>query len=112
MFGREDGDAPPVDLAAERRNGEFILAQRALIRAAATCRMAGWRWRRSRWPRRRAWASCWTWQAPATLFGEDQARYLVACRNEDAARLVAAGAEAGVPVQVVGRFGGAEVTLG
>ena len=57
MFGREDGDAPPVDLAAERRNGEFVLAQpRRGSGRRATCRMAGWRWRRSRWPRPQGWA--------------------------------------------------------
>ena len=33
-FGIEAGDAPPVDLAAERRNGEFLRANRKLIRAA------------------------------------------------------------------------------
>ena len=27
IVGREDGAPPPVDLAAERRNGEFVLAQ-------------------------------------------------------------------------------------
>ena len=31
---RGEGDAPPVDLAAERRNGEFLLANRAHVRAA------------------------------------------------------------------------------
>ena len=34
-FGREEGDAPPVDLAAERRNGEFLLANRKRIAAAS-----------------------------------------------------------------------------
>src|SRR3546814_4516917 len=36
IHGREDGAPPPVDLAAERRNGEFV---RGLIRsgAVATC---------------------------------------------------------------------------
>ncbi len=33
-FGREEGDAPPVDLAAERLHGEFLRANRALLRAA------------------------------------------------------------------------------
>ena len=33
-FGIEAGDAPPVDLAAERRHGEFVRANRKLVRAA------------------------------------------------------------------------------
>jgi phosphoribosylformylglycinamidine synthase subunit PurL len=33
-FGRAEGDAPPVDLEAERRNGDFLLANRALVTAA------------------------------------------------------------------------------
>jgi phosphoribosylformylglycinamidine synthase len=44
------------------------------------------------------------------LFGEDQARYLVACAKPDA--LIAAGKAAGVPVAVVGQFGGSDVVFG
>jgi len=64
VFNREDGDAPHVDLEAERRNGEFIRDNRALISActdlsdgglalAAICLMAVWLWRPSKWPRPR-----------------------------------------------------------
>ena len=45
-----------------------------------------------------------------TLFGEDQARYLIATSSADA--LLAAGKAAGVPVAVVGRFGGETVSFG
>ena len=52
--GREAGPPPPVDLAAERRNGDFVRAMIAadLSPPATICRMAGfssrsprWRWR-------------------------------------------------------------------
>jgi phosphoribosylformylglycinamidine synthase len=46
------------------------------------------------------------------LFGEDQARYLVAASQTQAAALIAAGVAAGVPVARVGSFGGADVRLG
>ena len=46
------------------------------------------------------------------LFGEDQARYLVACAPAEADKLVAAGKAAGVPVAVVGSFGGDAVAFG
>ncbi|KJZ29946.1 hypothetical protein TW83_17320, partial [Paracoccus sp. S4493] len=48
----------------------------------------------------------------AHLFGEDQARYLVACRPDAAEALTAAAQAAGVPIATVGRFGGDSVTLG
>ncbi|MEQ3630811.1 MAG: AIR synthase-related protein, partial [Sulfitobacter sp.] len=48
----------------------------------------------------------------ATLFGEDQARYLVACTAEAAEALIAAGKEAGVPVAQVGAFGGEKISFG
>ena len=48
----------------------------------------------------------------AFLFGEDQARYLVAVRQADLAALTAAAKAAGVPLALVGQFGGESVTLG
>jgi phosphoribosylformylglycinamidine synthase subunit PurL len=44
------------------------------------------------------------------LFGEDQARYLLAIRAEDLAAVMAAAG--GVKVAQVGRFGGDKVTFG
>jgi len=48
----------------------------------------------------------------ASLFGEDQARYLLACPFDAAEALMTAAAKAGVPLRTVGRFGGDTVTLG
>ncbi len=48
----------------------------------------------------------------AQLFGEDQARYLVACTAEAAEQLTDAARKAGVPVAVIGRFGGDKITMG
>ena len=54
----------------------------------------------------------------ATLFGEDQGRYLVACNFDTAEYLMAEAAKAGVPIRSVGafkgdklRFGGSEAAL-
>jgi phosphoribosylformylglycinamidine synthase len=47
-----------------------------------------------------------------TLFGEDQARYLIACNFDQAEALMGAAHAAGVSVQSVGRFTGSEVVLG
>jgi phosphoribosylformylglycinamidine synthase len=51
-------------------------------------------------------------ESTAALFGEDQARYLVACSADQAKALRAEGLKAGVPVAAVGRFGGTEIRLG
>jgi len=111
IAGREEGAPPPVDLAAERRNGEFVLG---LILAAkvsavhdlsdgglavALAEMAikgGIGAKLAALP-----------GAPhAAFFGEDQARYVVTSRKGDTAALSAAAKAAGVPVQIIGETGG------
>jgi phosphoribosylformylglycinamidine synthase len=111
-FGREEGDAPAVDLEAERRNGHFLLGNRALVRAATDLSDGGL-----------ALAAFEMALAAGTgvtidtadigqLFGEDQARYLVACPFDAAEALMVAAGKAGVPVTLVGRFGGDDVRFG
>jgi phosphoribosylformylglycinamidine synthase len=110
LWGRSDGDAPPVDLAAERRHGEFILANRRLIRACADLSDGGLALAAFEMA---TGAGIGLVLEPASLealFGEDQARYLCACA--DPAPLLAAAAAAGIPAAVVGRFGGDRVRLG
>ena len=46
------------------------------------------------------------------LFGEDQARYLLAVSQLDLAALVAAAKSAGAVVALVGQFGGTQMSLG
>ncbi len=48
----------------------------------------------------------------ASLFGEDQGRYLLACTFDGAEALMTRAGRAGVPIRHVGRFGGDAVTLG
>jgi phosphoribosylformylglycinamidine synthase len=112
MFGREEGDAPPVDLAAERRNGEFLLANRSLLRAATDLSDGGLALAAFEMAEVAGLGVALDAEGTGALFGEDQARYLVACSADQARALGAAGLAAGVPVAVVGRFGGAVVRLG
>jgi len=44
-------------------------------------------------------------------FGEDQARYLLAARSEQVDGILRAAAEDGIPVRMLGRFGGRELQL-
>jgi phosphoribosylformylglycinamidine synthase len=109
--GRDDGAPPPVDLDAERRNGDFVrgliahgvartvhdLADGGLLVAAAEMSLASdvgltLVARGSDLP------------IHAVLFGEDQARYLIAA--DDAQAIAAAARAAGVPCFPVGRAGG------
>ena len=115
-LGREEGAPPPVDLAAERRNGEFVLAailagrlsavqdlsDGGLALALAEMAMAGGKGARIETVE----------GAPhAYFFGEDQGRYVVAAAPAEADALVADAARAGVPIARIGVVAGAELTL-
>jgi phosphoribosylformylglycinamidine synthase len=118
LWGREEGDAPPVDLAAERAAGELVLAGRAaglvtaahdlsdggLAVAAAEMALAG-----SLGIEVFADPEL---DAAGWFFGEDQGRYLVATTPDDADRLLVMAVEARVPLQVVGQVGGSAIRLG
>jgi len=111
---------PPVDLQAERRNGDFVRAQilagkvsachdvsdGGLAVAVAEMALAGGVGAEiappADWDRRRV--ADW-------LFGEDQARYLLACADADAAPILAAAKKAKVPAQVIGATGGKQISV-
>ncbi|MFP5480857.1 MAG: phosphoribosylformylglycinamidine synthase subunit PurL [Alphaproteobacteria bacterium] len=111
-FGIEAGDAPPVDLAAERAHGAFIRANRGLIRACSDLSDGGLALAAFEMAEGAGVGVALDSGETAVLFGEDQARYLVAASSADAEALIAAGKAAGVPVAVVGRFGGDSVAFG
>jgi phosphoribosylformylglycinamidine synthase len=113
IFGSEEGAPPPVDLAAERSNGDFVRAEIAagrvaachdvsdggLLVAVAEMAMAGGIGATLGCPERSDF-----------LFGEDQARYVLATTQPDA--VLANAKSAGVPVLTLGRVGGDQLTLG
>ncbi|MCJ8139084.1 phosphoribosylformylglycinamidine synthase subunit PurL [Falsirhodobacter halotolerans] len=111
-MGIEDGDAPPVDLAVERRNGEFLRANRARLKAATDLSDGGLALAAFEMAEGARLGLTLTAGDIPTLFGEDQARYLVAIAPSDLAALTAAADAAGVPVAQVGSFGGQSVRLG
>ncbi len=116
IHGREEGAPPPVDLAVERRNGDFVrgeilgghvaachdLSDGGLLVGLAEMCLAGGTGATIKLP-----AGV---PAPhAFLYGEDQARYLVA--TDDGNALVAAAAAAGVPATVLGYAGGPSLVV-
>jgi len=112
LLGREEGDAPPVDLAAEKANGAFLLANRALINAATDLSDGGLALAAFEMAEAANLGLTLDSHDPAFLFGEDQARYLVACTFDAAEALMTAAAQAHVPIATAGRFGGDTVQLG
>ena len=111
-FGLELGDAPPVDLAAERLHGEFVLANRKALRACCDLSDGGLALAAFEMAEAAGLGVTLTAGDIPTLYGEDQARYLLACAPVQASKLLARAAEAGVPAARVGRFGGNAVRLG
>ncbi len=113
---REEGAPPPVDLAAEKRNGDFV---RALIRdgiatavhdvsdgglAVALAEMAMASGIGARVEAAGAAHAFW--------FGEDQARYVVTVPATRADEIAARAAAAHVPVTRLGTTDGEALTLG
>ena len=111
-FGIEAGDAPPVNLAAERKHGEFLRANRALITAATDLADGGLALAAFEMAEAAGLGLCLDPADIPTLYGEDQARYLVACSTAQALKLEAVATAAGVPLARVGNFGGTTVRLG
>jgi phosphoribosylformylglycinamidine synthase subunit PurL len=112
IVGREEGAPPPVDLAAERRNGDFVrgeilsgavaashdVSDGGLLVAIAEMALEG-----------DTGVALEPGGDAAFWFGEDQARYVLA--TADASGLLARAREAGVPARRIGASGGASLTL-
>jgi phosphoribosylformylglycinamidine synthase len=115
IAAREDGAPPPVDLEAEKRNGDYV---RQLIRtrrvravhdlsdgglAIAACEMAfgsnvGVQLDAARDMPAHAW-----------LFGEDQGRYLLSVEEYSVNPVVSTAKSKGITAQVVGKVGGGRI---
>jgi phosphoribosylformylglycinamidine synthase subunit PurL len=119
LVHRDDGAPPPVDLAAERRTGEFVLDHIAAgrIRACHDLSDGGLAVAAAEMCIASATGAELTVAADVTSvsgwwFGEDQGRYLTAVREADTPHLLAAADVAGVLARVVGRTGGDALILG
>ena len=116
ICGREEGAPPPVDLAAERRHGDFVraligdglvtavhdISDGGLLVALAEMAMAS-----------RLGAVL---EAPADIpahafwFGEDQARYVITAKDAD--RVMQLANTAAVPIMRLGATGGRVLAFG
>jgi phosphoribosylformylglycinamidine synthase len=118
VHGREEGPPPAVDLAHEKKVGDFV---RALIREGATtavhdCSDGGLAVALAEMAMASGIGA--TIDAPggispiSAFFGEDQGRYVVAVKDGSAEYILERAEKAGVPVQRIGITGGAELKLG
>jgi phosphoribosylformylglycinamidine synthase len=118
VLGREEGAPPPVDLAIEKRNGDFVrslinsgiatavhdLSDGGLLVALAEMAMG-------------SGIGVALKAAPSNLpahafwFGEDQARYLLTVKPADLPKVEAAAGKAGVPLRHLGTTAGRQLTL-
>ena len=115
ICGREDGAPPPVDLAAERRHGDFVraligeglvtavhdISDGGLLIALAEMAMASGIGAVVEAPSQPPAHAFW--------FGEDQARYVVTAKNADAVAQRAKAAA--VPLVRLGTTGGAVLAV-
>jgi phosphoribosylformylglycinamidine synthase len=113
LHGREEGAPPPVDLAAERKHGEFVrdliaagavtachdVSDGGLLVALTEMALAG------------GYGCTLSAMGDAAFwFGEDQARYVVTAKAADAVRQKAKAA--GIDIAVLGQTGGDAIALG
>ncbi|MEO1452349.1 MAG: phosphoribosylformylglycinamidine synthase subunit PurL [Pseudomonadota bacterium] len=111
-FGREDGDAPAVDLTTERAHGDFIRDNAEWIDVCTDIADGGLALAAFELAEAADVGVTLDTADTAELFGEDQGRYLIACSFDKAEALMVAAGQAGVPISFVGRFGGTDVTFG
>ena len=111
-LNRRGGDAPVVDLEVERRHGEFMLANRALITACTDLSDGGLALAAFTLAEAYGLGVTLDVTGTAALFGEDQGRYLIACTFDAAESLMVAAGQADVPLAMVGQFGGEFVKFG
>jgi phosphoribosylformylglycinamidine synthase len=116
LLGREEGAPPPVDLAHERKVGDFVrglihagsitachdVSDGGLMIALTEMAMAsgiGFE------------ITCDPGPRHAYLFGEDQGRYIVTVKENDVPSVTGAAEAAGVPVRVLGYTNGGTVIV-
>jgi phosphoribosylformylglycinamidine synthase len=118
LCGREEGAPPPVDLEAERRNGDFtrLLIHENIATAAHDVSDGGLLVAIAEMAMASGIGAALTpapadTPAPASWFGEDQARYVVTVHAGAVDAIVARAGIAGVPVRRIGTTGGEAINI-
>ena len=112
VFDRAEGEAPKVNLEVEAKHGQFISNNRHLITACTDISDGGLAIAAFELAEAAGVGFILDSDEIPFLFGEDQARYLVACNFDKAEGLMLAAGQADVCIQTVGKFTGNMVWLG
>ena len=112
VFNRSDGDAPKVNLETEKKHGNFILTNRNLINACTDLSDGGLALATFELAHRSEIGFEIYEESTAFLFGEDQARYLIACEFDQAESLFVEAGKQNIPIQTVGSFKGDTIIFG
>ena len=124
LIGREDGPPPEIDLATERRNGDFVrgLIEQGRVTAChdvsdggllvAVAEMALAALGEGRDIGAQIDLPAGDIPPAAWCFGEDQARYIVTAPENAAQAILDDAAKAKIPINSIGLSGGATLTLG
>lgn len=116
ITGADYGPPPPVDLALEKKNGDFV---RGLIRdsAVTACHdisSGGLAITLAEMAIKGKIGATFTLpdNKAEVLFAEDQARYVVSCKANKRDSLLAAAEKAGVEIETIGKTGGTVLDIG
>ncbi len=112
VFNRADGPAPHVDLAEERKNGDFIRDNAAWIKSCTDVSDGGIAMAAFEMAVAGDVGLSLDSDDTATLFGEDQGRYLIACSFDAAEALMSAAHKADVAIETIGQFTGTDISFG
>jgi phosphoribosylformylglycinamidine synthase subunit PurL len=118
VCGREEGAPPPVDLAVEKRNGDFVrrLIQNGLVTAVHDLSDGGLLVALAEMAMSSGIGAQLTGAPPdvpahAFWFGEDQGRYVITTSQKSAEAIIHAAEQAGVAIAQLGVTGGDALTL-
>lgn len=112
ILNRTDGDAPHVDLSTEKKNGEFVrhLIETGMITTCHDLSDGGLALALAEMviKSKKGIKAQLTGQTPphAELFGEDQARYLIAVNAHELPKVIEAGKQSSIDLQIVGKVEG------
>ena len=112
MFDLQGGAPPNVDLIAEKQNGYFILNNKELINACTDLSDGGIALAAFELAEMGNIGMEIEISDTATLFGEDQARYVIASNFDQAEALFVNAREKGVVISKIGTLGGNKIKFG
>ncbi len=123
IFLREDGAPPPVDLKAEKKNGEFVLK---LIKSKkidtchdisdggilfTICEMILASLENGQEIGAKIYKNYSGSKLDAWLFGEDQGRYVISAKEKDKDKIIHEAMQAEIQLEIIGKTGGKTLTV-